>query len=95
MKCVFCGNDLNESHQTIERRVNRKLFYIKNIPVDECKVCGEVYIDDHVITEIDSALESEQILTESTTTTILDFNHVLERLSQTSTGQNNKQLAFR
>lgn len=76
MKCVFCGNDLTKSQQTIERRVNRKIFYIKNVPVDECKVCGEVYVDDDVISGINSAIESGQ--SDSVNTTVLDFDHVVD-----------------
>lgn len=52
MKCVFCNHDLEKSVQTIERRVRGQLCYISNVPVDLCKNCGEVYIDDSTVTAI-------------------------------------------
>jgi len=56
MKCVFCASDLAKDKQTIERRINDQLVYINNVPVDLCKSCGEVYIDDDIIHELNSFL---------------------------------------
>lgn len=57
MKCVFCENELTKDIQTIERRVNNHLVYIKNVPVDLCKFCGEVYIDDIIVIEMNNILK--------------------------------------
>lgn len=56
MKCVFCGNELIKDQQTIERRVKGRLIYIKNIPVDLCASCGEVYVDDDIVTAMNTML---------------------------------------
>lgn len=57
MKCVFCGKDLVKSYETIERRLKGKLYYVKNVPADVCTLCGEVYIDDEIVTKVGKMLE--------------------------------------
>lgn len=60
MKCVFCGKDLAKSHETIERRIKGKQYYVKNVPADVCKFCGEIYVDDVVVSIVTKALEEEK-----------------------------------
>lgn len=72
MKCVFCGKDLTKGRETIERRIKGKLYYIKYVPADICKSCGEIYIDDAIVSIITKALEGKNII-QSTGTEVLDF----------------------
>ena len=58
MKCVFCGHQLTKDTQTIERRLKSHLVYINNVPVDLCKSCGEVYVDDYIVSEINQFLQT-------------------------------------
>lgn len=46
MKCVICNNNLILTKTTIKRKIFKgRILYIKNIPVDKCSNCGEIYLD--------------------------------------------------
>ena len=92
MKCVFCGNDLTNSHETVERRIKSKLYYVKNVPADLCKFCGEVYIDDEVVTNINKMLEKEKP-NELNSTEVIDFRE-LSLLADNYPIPPNKKLAM-
>ncbi|MDA8227228.1 MAG: type II toxin-antitoxin system MqsA family antitoxin [Desulfitobacterium hafniense] len=92
MKCVFCGKDLAKNHETIERRIKGRLYYVKNVPADVCKFCGEVYIDDEVVSSINKALEKER-QNELTGTEVVDFRE-LSGLSNNHSETPNKKLAL-
>lgn len=72
MKCVFCGNKITRDTQTIERRIKNNRVYIKNVPVELCKFCGEVYVDDNIVSMLNQILESLK-RNEISNTIILDF----------------------
>ncbi|MHB1404206.1 MAG: type II toxin-antitoxin system MqsA family antitoxin [Desulfitobacteriaceae bacterium] len=72
MRCVFCGRDLVKSHETIERRIKGKLYYVKNVPANVCKFCGEVYIDDEIVSTISKMLEGLK-QNHSTGSEVVDF----------------------
>lgn len=82
MKCVFCDRDLIRSSQTIERRIKNHLVYIKDVPVELCKNCGEVYVDDSIVSQMNILLEhlSRKEILE---TIVVDFNTFSE-ISATS-----------
>lgn len=83
MKCVFCGNQLVKDTQTIERRIKDHLVYIKNVPVDLCNFCGEVYVDDNIVSEMNQILvflKSKEILD----TIMVDFNTFKEQSATSS-----------
>lgn len=83
MKCVFCGNQLTKDTQTIERRIKTHLLYIKNVPVDLCNFCGEVYVDDNIVSEMNQILQllkQKEILN----TIIVDFNTFREQSAANS-----------
>lgn len=78
MKCVFCGSEIIKDTQTLERRIKDHLVYIKNVPIDLCKSCGEVYIDDDVVSEMNnilSVLKNRELLE----TTVIDFDSFREQ----------------
>lgn len=77
MKCVFCGNELTHSNETVERRIKSKIYYIKNVPADLCKFCGEVYIDDETVASINKTLENK-INNEFNTTEVVDFSELIK-----------------
>lgn len=78
MKCVFCDSELIKDKQTIERRVKDQLVYINNVPVDLCKSCGEVYVDDDIVTEMNNLLKVLNCQRLQVTTTV-DFNSFKEQ----------------
>lgn len=82
MKCVFCGNKVAKDTQTIERRIQNQRVYINNVPVELCKSCGEVYIDDSIVSEMNQILESLK-RKEISNTLIVDFS-VLKEQSATN-----------
>lgn len=78
MRCVFCDSQLVKDIQTIERRIRDQLVYINNVPVDLCKSCGEVYVDDDIVTEMNKILEAfkgKELLGKTT----VDFNSFREQ----------------
>ncbi|GAB6171507.1 hypothetical protein JCM15765_09850 [Paradesulfitobacterium aromaticivorans] len=75
MKCVFCGRDLVKSYETIERRIKGKLYYVKNVPADVCKFCGEVYIDDEIVSIIGNMLEGFKE-NQSTGSEVVDYKEL-------------------
>jgi len=85
MKCVFCGNELIKDKQTIERRIKSHLIYIKNIPVDLCASCGEVYIDDDIVTEMNKVLALIKF-NESLEATVIDYSSFKEQSATTLVG---------
>jgi YgiT-type zinc finger domain-containing protein len=72
MKCVFCGNKIARDTQTIERRIENHRVYIKNVPVELCKFCGEVYVDDNIVSDMNRILASLKHKEISNTVTV-DF----------------------
>lgn len=82
MKCVFCGNELIKDKQTIERRIKGHLIYIKNVPVDLCESCGEVYIDDDIVTEMNKILTLIKC-NELSDTTVIDYSAFKEQSATT------------
>ena len=92
MKCVFCDKDLAKSNETIERRIKGRLYYVKNVPADVCKFCGEVYFDDEVVSTISKALEEVKQI-QSTGTEVVDFKE-LNALAENYSGIPNKKLAL-
>ncbi|PKM80294.1 MAG: hypothetical protein CVU89_14480 [Firmicutes bacterium HGW-Firmicutes-14] len=73
MKCVFCGNQLTKDTQTIERRINNHLIYIKNVPVDLCNFCGEVYVDDNIVSEMNQILQKQKQISNTITVDFKTF----------------------
>lgn len=91
MKCVFCGNQLTKDMQTIERRIKSHLVYIKNVPVDLCHFCGEVYVDDNIVSatnQILHFLKDEQI----SNNLVVDFKTYLEQSAANSNNDSKREI---
>lgn len=91
MKCVFCGHQLTKDTQTIERRIKNHLIYIKNVPVDLCNFCGEVYVDDNIVSEMNQILQllkQKELLN----TITVDFNTFREQSAANSNGVSQQSL---
>ncbi len=57
MKCRFCNKDqiiLQAASLNIEK--DGKKLHVKNAPVFVCRDCGEKYIDDAAINDIEKAI---------------------------------------
>ncbi|KJS22223.1 MAG: hypothetical protein VR72_06770 [Clostridiaceae bacterium BRH_c20a] len=89
MKCVFCNCELKKHTQTIERRLKNRIIYINNVPVDICISCGEVYIDDSIVTEMNNMLNRIQFK-DLNNVLFVDFNEERETNFKLFSPQQNK-----
>jgi len=91
MKCVFCGHQLAKDTQTIERRIKTYLVYVKNVPVDSCHFCGEVYVDDNIVSvtnQILHFLKGQQI----SNNVVVDFKTFLEQSAANLNNDSKREL---
>ena len=51
--CTLCGGELHHTLITHEERHGKNLYIFQNVPAKVCSACGEIWIDDSVIQEID------------------------------------------
>ncbi len=51
--CVVCGGALRTTTITHEERRGEHFYLFQNVPAQVCKVCGELWIDEEVLQQID------------------------------------------
>lgn len=74
--CAVCGGKLTATTITHEERRGDKLYLFQNVPAQVCDQCGEVWIEEKVLQEIDVLIESGRpVRTEETP--VFDFTHVV------------------
>jgi YgiT-type zinc finger domain-containing protein len=57
-QCAVCGGKLEYSTITHEERRGSQLYLFQNVPAQVCSACGEIWIDEAVLQEIDRLIES-------------------------------------
>ena len=57
MRCIMCKGKIEKTTTRISRRAGSKRISIKNVPVEICLDCGDIYIDDTEIEIIDKIID--------------------------------------
>jgi len=55
--CAACGGRMAATTITHEERRGDKFFLFQNVPAQVCERCGEVWIEEKVLQEIDRLIE--------------------------------------
>src|SRR5438477_6395168 len=58
--CAICGGQVKLTTITHEERRGNQLYLFQNVPAQVCGACGEIWIDEAVLQEIDQLIESGQ-----------------------------------
>jgi len=51
--CVVCGGELQATTITHEEKRGTHLYLFQNVPAKGCTTCGEIWIDEEVLKELD------------------------------------------
>lgn len=61
-RCAACGGELRATTITHEERRGNNLYLFQNVPAQVCTACGEVWIEEATLQEIDRLIrEGEPI----------------------------------
>jgi len=71
--CVFCGAGLEISTTEYIEKQGNYIIVIKNIPCEKCVQCGEEYLSDFVMQQIENILNNIQRIASEITVTIIDY----------------------
>jgi YgiT-type zinc finger domain-containing protein len=55
--CAVCGGELKATTITHEEKRDSHLSLFQNVPAAVCTACGEVWIDEEVLQQIDHLIE--------------------------------------
>ena len=55
--CAICGGGLKKTTITHEEKRAGKLCLFQHVPAHVCQTCGEVWIDERTLQEIDRLIE--------------------------------------
>jgi YgiT-type zinc finger domain-containing protein len=55
-RCAVCGGSLRPTTITHEERRRSRLYLFQHVPAHVCTVCGEVWIDEATLREVDRLL---------------------------------------
>ncbi len=60
-KCYFCKGKTEIKNVDVDFRWGRKLYVVKNVPVEVCSQCGERYYSARVSKKLDNLVKKENI----------------------------------
>lgn len=55
--CVICGHRLRETSITHEEKRGTKFYLFQNVPAQICTKCGELWIEEATLREIDRLIQ--------------------------------------
>lgn len=58
MNCFFCKGDLVESTTNYVVNLKNGVIIVKNVPCTECTQCGETYLDDIVMEQVEKIVNA-------------------------------------
>jgi YgiT-type zinc finger domain-containing protein len=56
-RCAVCGGDLRETTITHQARRGSEIYVFENVPATVCDACGEIWIEQKVLREIDRLIK--------------------------------------
>ena len=57
-RCAVCGSELQATTITHEEKRDSQIYLFQNVPAKVCTACGEIWIDEEVLQEIDKLIET-------------------------------------
>lgn len=73
MTCFFCKGDLVKGTTTYTVNFGNSVAVIKNVPCTECSQCGESFLDDDVMMQIEEIVKGlKDIMTE---VAVIDYSN--------------------
>ena len=76
--CAVCGGELRITNITHEERRGEKLYVFENVPAQVCVRCGEIWLEETTLQEIDRLIDQAQP-TRKVETPVYDFASVSTR----------------
>jgi YgiT-type zinc finger domain-containing protein len=56
-RCAVCGGALEATTITHEEKRDSNRYVFQNVPAKVCTACGEIWIDEEVLQQIDQLIE--------------------------------------
>jgi YgiT-type zinc finger domain-containing protein len=56
-RCAVCGGELQATTITHEEKRGSQIYLFQNVPANVCTACGEIWIDEEVLQQIDKLIE--------------------------------------
>ena len=56
--CAVCGGELKATTITHEVKRGSDIYLFQNVPANVCTACGELWIDEDVLQQIDRLIET-------------------------------------
>ena len=56
--CAVCGGELQATTITHEEKRDSQIYLFQNVPAKVCAACGEMWIDEDVMQQIDQLIET-------------------------------------
>jgi YgiT-type zinc finger domain-containing protein len=57
LHCAVCSGELHATTITHEEKRDSQIYLFQNVPAKVCTACGEMWIDEEVLQEIDKLIE--------------------------------------
>ncbi len=73
--CAVCGGELKATTITHEVKRGSDMYLFQNVPAKVCTACGELWIDEDVLQQIDRLLETG-VPVRTVETPVYDFTRV-------------------
>ena len=56
-RCAVCGGEMQATTITHEEKRDSQMYLFHNVPAKVCTTCGEMWIDEAVLQELDKLIE--------------------------------------
>ncbi len=56
-RCAVCGGEMHATTITHEEKRDSNIYLFQNVPAKVCTACGEIWIDEEVMQQIDKLIE--------------------------------------
>jgi YgiT-type zinc finger domain-containing protein len=70
--CAVCGGELRATTITHEERRGTDIYLFQHVPAQVCSVCGEIWIEEKTLQEIDRLIKTGEP-TRRVETPVFDF----------------------
>jgi YgiT-type zinc finger domain-containing protein len=71
--CAVCGGELKNTTITHEEKRGEKIYLFRHVPAQVCSTCGEIWIEELTLREIDRLIKEGQP-TQKVETPIYEFS---------------------
>ncbi len=71
--CIYCGGSLAPDKTDYIENIDNHVIFIKDVPCEKCKQCGEVFFSHKTVLAIEKIMEGIQHISSEITLTVLDY----------------------